>query len=235
VMALMPALLATHGTLSALAAPPDGALLTLRAPGTATILLDSVPQTLPTADHPYAWPVVPGDHEIKVRLGPKVILWSGYLHVRAGDRLDCDLTLERHGWQMACVDGPLDPAHPPPPAAPEQRSRVFQEGTGPFARWIDPTPTEAPPAPVAEVVLVLRSLDGTWADLVVDGKLIELRNQHEITLPLPAGPHVIKARAFLQVEPWSILHWTTGSEPRVVVDVAAGKPLVCASGCGAPP
>jgi hypothetical protein len=232
VMVLLPALL---GTLSALAAPPEGALITLRAPGTATVRLDGVSQPLPDADHPYAWPVPPGDHELQIRRGPKVILWSGLLHVRAGDRLDCALTLERHGWEMACADAPIDAAHPPPEVPLEQRSRVYQEGTGPFARWIDPKPPEAPPAPVPEVELTLRTRDEAWVDLVVDGRLVELRNQHEVQLVLPAGAHVVQARAFLEAAPWDILRWTTGSQRDVVIEVAVGEPLVCSEGCGSPP
>jgi hypothetical protein len=231
-MALLPALL---GTLSALAAPAEGALITLRAPGTATVRLDDVGQPLPDSDHPYAWAVSPGDHAIQVRRGPKVILWSGLLHVRPGDRLDCALTLERHGWEMRCADAPLDPAHPPPEVPLEQRSRVYQEGTGPFARWIDPTPPEAPPVPVPEVELILRARDEGWVDFVVDGRLIELRNQREIKLVLPAGEHVLKASAFLEAAPWDTLRWRTGTEPRVVIEVTVGQPLACTSGCGPPP
>ncbi len=75
------------------------------------------------------------------------------------------------------------------------------------ARGPAPAPLP-PPSPArqlpARVDLVIRSLDGEWVDVRVDGKvMLELRNRSEGTIPVSPGKHTIEFLEFMDERPYA--------------------------------
>lgn len=78
----------------------------------------------------------------------------------------------------------------------------------------------------AQVSLVLRSTDGEWADVLVDGKVVaEFRNQDEKTVTITPGLHTIEVREFMEDSPYARGRLDTGCGARVTLGIAEGQPV----------
>lgn len=67
-----------------------------------------------------------------------------------------------------------------------------------------PVPGSPPPPPAQPdppSVVTFTATD--WANVRVDGDLLELRNDHSASVTLPAGPHTVEVRDFMDNEVWA--------------------------------
>jgi hypothetical protein len=92
-----------------------------------------------------------------------------------------------------------------------------------------PQATQPPPPPLpASVKLVLRSLDGEWADVVVDGKVVaEFRNQDEMTVTIKPGKHQIEIREFMDAKPYTTGRLDTGYASEITFGLREGERVTC--------
>ncbi len=90
-------------------------------------------------------------------------------------------------------------------------------------------PGFAAPAPAAaptSVRLVLRSLDGEWADVLVNGKVVaEFRNEDEKVVTIPAGLHTIEIREFMEEVPYAKGRLETGYATTITFGLREGAPV----------
>ncbi|MCO4746171.1 MAG: hypothetical protein KC912_15345 [Proteobacteria bacterium] len=89
--------------------------------------------------------------------------------------------------------------------------------------------TPAAPAAVVpdEVTLRVRSRDGEWADVLVDGKVVlEIRNSDEESVQISPGRHTIEVREFMEEEPYTSGTLETGVSGLVTLGIEEGKPTV---------
>lgn len=85
----------------------------------------------------------------------------------------------------------------------------------------------APPLP-SKVKVVVRSLDGEWADVVVDGKVeLELRNQDEGFIWVTPGRHTVEIREFMADDPYASGRLETGYAETITLGIKEGKPVTC--------
>ncbi|GEM_PF-6113789 len=76
------------------------------------------------------------------------------------------------------------------------------------------------------VGLRIRSLDGEWADIYVNGALLaRIRNQEEAEAFVPQGTHILEVREYLADEPYSRAELTTGDTPEILIDVEQDQPI----------
>ena len=100
---------------------------------------------------------------------------------------------------------PTAPASPPPPAA----------------------PTPKPTAP-SNVSLILRSTDGEWADVVVDGKVVaEFRNDDEIQVTVSAGSHTLEVREYMEDNAYTRAKIQTAGTDSIIIGLTEGQPIEC--------
>jgi hypothetical protein len=92
-----------------------------------------------------------------------------------------------------------------------------------------PQATRPPPPPLpASVRLVLRSLDGEWADVVVDGKVVaEFRNQDEVIVTIKPGKHQIEVREFMDDTPYTTGRLDTGYASEITFGLREGERMTC--------
>lgn len=92
-----------------------------------------------------------------------------------------------------------------------------------------PQATRPPPPPLpASVKLVLRSLDGEWADVVVDGKVVaEFRNQDEVIVTIKPGKHQIEVREFMDDTPYTTGRLDTGYASEITFGLREGERMTC--------
>ncbi|MBN2798178.1 MAG: hypothetical protein JXX28_03455 [Deltaproteobacteria bacterium] len=90
-------------------------------------------------------------------------------------------------------------------------------------------PPAAPPPPLPDrVQLVIRSTDGEWADVVVDGKVVlELRNEDEGMAWVSPGVHTVEIREFMEDEPYARGRLDTGYAPQITLGITEGAPVQC--------
>jgi len=82
--------------------------------------------------------------------------------------------------------------------------------------------------------LVVRSVDGEWVDIRVDGKVVlELRNLAEGSSRLTDGTHVVEVCEWGTSTCFAKAQLTTGSAERIVIGVGEDLPVSCydASDC----
>ncbi len=77
--------------------------------------------------------------------------------------------------------------------------------------------------------LVVRSLDGEWVDVKVDGRTaVELRNSKEGQTSLSPGVHTVEVYEFMDEDrPLARARITTGATERIVIGVAEERPVEC--------
>lgn len=76
------------------------------------------------------------------------------------------------------------------------------------------------------VGLRIRSLDGEWADLYVNGDLLaRIRSQEETEAFVPQGKHILEVREYLASEPYCRAELVTGDTPEVLIDVEQDQPI----------
>ncbi len=79
----------------------------------------------------------------------------------------------------------------------------------------------------ANRLVTFRSLDGEWANVYLDGKLVwELRaGESEITLPVATGEHHLFVRDFMDDETWSEGTLVVSGEADLVIGIAENRPV----------
>lgn len=76
------------------------------------------------------------------------------------------------------------------------------------------------------VRLVLRSTDGEWADVHVDGLLVaELRGEEEATVRITPGTHQVEVREFLSERSYAAGRLDTGCADRVTLGLTEHQPI----------
>ncbi len=76
------------------------------------------------------------------------------------------------------------------------------------------------------VGLRIRSLDGEWADLYINGALLaRIRSQEEAEAFVPQGKHIIEVREYLADEPYCRAELVTGDTPEILIDVEQDQPI----------
>jgi hypothetical protein len=100
----------------------------------------------------------------------------------------------------------------------------------------------APPAPVAParpvqagpacyapqaVDLIVRNIDGEWADILVDGLVVaELYNDPQAIIRLSPGVHTIEAREFMDRLPYYSVQVDTGCASMITMGIAENAPFM---------
>lgn len=91
-------------------------------------------------------------------------------------------------------------------------------------------PVAAPPRRPAptNVALVLRSTDGEWADVVVDGKVVaEFRNDDEIQVTISSGTHTLEVREYMEDSAYTRARIHTRGKDAIIIGLAEGRPIEC--------
>jgi hypothetical protein len=84
------------------------------------------------------------------------------------------------------------------------------------------------PAVPGKVSLVLRSTDGEWADVVVDGKVVaEFRNEDEIKVDIASGTHTLEVREFMKDSAYTRAKIDTGYATEIIVGLNEGSDIEC--------
>ena len=114
---------------------------------------------------------------------------------------------------------------------------VTQESYGTAPVVVTPPPTrrpvevyrEPPPPPrPTNVSLVIRSTDGEWADVLVDGKVVaEFRNDDEIQVTITSGSHTIEVREYMDDNADPRAKIRTGAKDAIVIGIKEGQPIEC--------
>ena len=74
--------------------------------------------------------------------------------------------------------------------------------------------------------LVLRSVDGEWADVLVDGLVVaELRNQREALVTLSPGRHTVEVREFLERTSYTWAQVDTGYASVMTLGISEDRPI----------
>jgi len=92
------------------------------------------------------------------------------------------------------------------------------------------TAAPPPPQPVApsRVLLVVRSTDGEWADVLVDGQVVlELYNDQEGQVWISPGTHTIEVKEFMEDVPYATGRLETAYAERITLGITENKPVVC--------
>ena len=191
--------------------------------------------------------------QLTVILQSPVALWVDQAVVESpltGNRVVVDVPPGRHVLEARTSLGRplanlvLDVQHATE-ARVQYKDRVFTvtalQGGGAIVGggWLDPGP-ERPAAtpPVAEAAVVVASapvqvqfatLDGTWADVYVDGTVVgEFRNRPQSwVVPLEPGPHRVEIKDFMNTETWAlgVLTVPRGFEGSLKLGFAKGRAL----------
>jgi hypothetical protein len=139
--------------------------------------------------------------------------FSEYLYNAANGR--CELACAAHGQGVSFPPAPVapTPVTTPNPAAPTE------------------PPAPATPAPVA-TTLIIRTTDGGWFDLKLDGAPHGIRNSSELKIRLSPGTHTLAVAEFMDDTPHARAKVEGGQLREVIVGIAAGKPVECyTDGC----
>jgi hypothetical protein len=92
----------------------------------------------------------------------------------------------------------------------------------------DPVVMEPAPALPDRVELIVRSIDGEWADVLVDGKVeIEFRGKTEERVWVTPGIHTIEVREFMEDRGYATGRLDTGYAARVTLGIAENTPVTC--------
>ncbi|MBW1879830.1 MAG: hypothetical protein JRJ84_15820 [Deltaproteobacteria bacterium] len=92
----------------------------------------------------------------------------------------------------------------------------------------EPVVFEPPPPLPDRVELIVRSTDGQWADVVVDGKVVmEFRNEDEKKVWITPGIHTVEIREFMQDQGYATGRLDTGYAARVTLGITEDTPVVC--------
>jgi hypothetical protein len=76
------------------------------------------------------------------------------------------------------------------------------------------------------VGLRIRSLDGEWADIYLNGALlVRLRRHEEAESFMPQGKHILEVREYLADEPYCRAERVTGDTPEILIDVEQDQPI----------
>jgi hypothetical protein len=76
------------------------------------------------------------------------------------------------------------------------------------------------------VGLRIRSLDGEWADIYVNGAMLaRIRSQEETEAFVPQGKHLLEVREYLADEPYCRAELVTGDTPEILIDVEQDQPI----------
>lgn len=88
-------------------------------------------------------------------------------------------------------------------------------------------PPEPPPPPLpSRVRLVVRSSDGEWADVLVDGAVVmEFRNKKEMETWISPGKHHIEVREFMEDRPYAKGRLETGYADHITLGITEGRPI----------
>jgi len=87
----------------------------------------------------------------------------------------------------------------------------------------EPVLFEPPPPLPDRVELTVRSTDGQWADVVVDGKVVmEFRNEDEKKVWITPGIHTVEIREFMQDQGYATGRLDTGYAARVTLGITEG-------------
>jgi hypothetical protein len=148
--------------------------------------------------------VAPGVHTVHLTDAWGATLYRGRVVVQPGAAHLCTLTPRT----LACrTTGPV--AYGGSPSRPPSR----------------PVYPSYAPAPAA-VQLVLRSVDGEWADVLVDGLVVaELRNQREAIVTLTPGRHTVEVREFLERGAYTWAQVDTGYAHVMTLGIAEDRPI----------
>lgn len=108
-------------------------------------------------------------------------------------------------------------------------SSFHWQESSPRVVTLDPWSEEVPAAIVPDsVVLRIRSTDGEWADILVDGELVlEIRNDAEEQVIITPGHHTVEVREFLEEEPYTRGSLITGTAAVVTLGITEDEPTVC--------
>ncbi len=80
----------------------------------------------------------------------------------------------------------------------------------------------------SKVKLVLRSTDGEWADVYVDGKMVsEFRNESEKVVWISPGVHQVEVRDFMANSAYSRARIDTAYVDHLTIGIAEDQPMVC--------
>lgn len=89
-------------------------------------------------------------------------------------------------------------------------------------------PAGPPPAVPDRVQLVVRSSDGEWADVVVDGRVVmEIRNEDEASAWISPGTHTVEIREFMEDAAYTSGRLETGYASHVTLGITEGQPVRC--------
>jgi hypothetical protein len=92
-----------------------------------------------------------------------------------------------------------------------------------FQGWDRPMASAA----VGQVQLVVRSSDGEWADVYVDGaRALELRNQRDGVIWVTPGAHTVEVKDFLGDRPYATARVETAGKSLITLGIAEGSPIV---------
>jgi hypothetical protein len=149
--------------------------------------------------------VSPGMHVVHLADAWGATLFHGRVVVQPGTAHTCTLTPRK----LSCrASGPVAYAGAPPLAP---------------ARPLPPTYAAPPPTAVQ---LVVRSIDGEWADVLVDGLVVaEMRNQREAIVTLRPGRHTVEVREFLGRTPYTWAQVDTGYATVMTLGLAEDRPI----------
>ena len=79
---------------------------------------------------------------------------------------------------------------------------------------------------VERVSLRIRSKDGEWADLYVNGSLLaRIRGHEELEAFVPQGNHLLEVREYLADAPYCRAELITGDTPEILLDIQQDTPI----------
>jgi hypothetical protein len=109
---------------------------------------------------------------------------------------------------------------------------TVQVGTTSSTTTYTTTTTTGPVAPAivapSQVKMIVRSTDGEWADVLVDGKVVaEIRNTPEITVWVTPGMHSIEVKEFMADRAYSRARIDTGAAGVFTIGLTENAPMVC--------
>jgi hypothetical protein len=175
-----------------------------------------------------------GDQRVAVRSATSELLWTGVIDVPSGQRVHGEF-IQRHlevsppeplnGMRKLSqeglynVDGEWTTKRPaavavdePEPEPARKKDDVYLEAVSAAATADGvgvPAPAQpgemARPGPGGQGVLRLANRSTSWANVVVDGAVIEFRGERDRELSLASGAHVVEIRDFRQ----QLLFWGT--------------------------